>query len=116
MYFVMGYVWVFSVSIMLALIGREEVKTVLTLNLLLQSFYLISFLRVFTRKKREIIIPALSLVTLQVFIFLTALFVFMARNWSVKPVLWALVVFFITLFIQILEQSRYLKRLDKPQQ
>lgn len=116
MYFVMGYVWVFSVSIMLALIGREEVKTVLTLNLLLQSFYLISFLRVFTRKKREIIIPALSLVTLQVFTFLTVLFVFMARNWSVKPVLWALVVFFITLFIQILEQSRYLKRLDKPQQ
>ncbi len=112
----MGYVWVFSVSIMLALIGREEVKTVLTLNLLLQSFYLISFLRVFTRKKREIIIPALSLVTLQVFTFLTVLFVFMARNWSVKPVLWALVVFFITLFIQILEQSRYLKRLDKPQQ
>ena len=116
MYFVMGYVWVFSVSSMLALIGREEVKTVLTLNLLLQSFYLISFLRVFTRKKREIIIPALSLVTLQVFTFLTALFVFMARNWSVKHVLWALVVFFITLFIQILEQSRYLKRLDKPQQ
>ena len=115
MYFVMGYVWVFSVSSMLALIGREEVKTVLTLNLLLQSFYLISFLRVFTRKKREIIIPALSLVTLQVFTFLTVLFVFMARNWSVKPVLWALLVFFITLFIQILEQSRYLKRLDKPQ-
>lgn len=114
MYFVMGYVWVFSVSSMLALIGREEVKTVLTLNLLLQSFYLISFLRVFTRKKREIIIPALSLVTLQVFTFLTVLFVFMARNWSVKPVLWALLVFFITLFIQILEQSRYLKRLDKP--
>ena len=114
MYFVMGYVWVFSVSSMLALIGREEVKTVLTLNLLLQSFYFISFLRVFTRKKREIIIPALSLVTLQVFTFLTVLFVFMAKNWSVKPVLWALVVFFITLFIQILEQSRYLKRLDKP--
>jgi phosphatidylglycerophosphate synthase len=99
---------------MLALIGREEVKTVLTLNLLLQSFYFISFLRVFTRKKREIIIPALSLVTLQVFTFLTVLFVFMAKNWSVKPVLWALVVFFITLFIQVLEQSRYLKRLDKP--
>jgi hypothetical protein len=114
MYFVMGYVWVFSVSSMLALIGREEVKTVLTLNLLLQSFYFISFLRVFTRKKREIIIPALSLVTLQVFTFLTVLFVFMAKNWSVKPVLWALVVFFITLFIQVLEQSRYLKRLDKP--
>jgi len=114
MYFVTGYVWVFSVSSMLALIGREEVKTVLTLNLLLQSFYFISFLRVFTRKKREIIIPALSLVTLQVFTFLTVLFVFMAKNWSVKPVLWALVVFFITLFIQILEQSRYLKRLDKP--
>lgn len=110
----MGYVWVFSVSSMLALIGREEVKTVLTLNLLLQSFYFISFLRVFTRKKREIIIPALSLVTLQVFTFLTVLFVFMAKNWSVKPVLWALVVFFITLFIQVLEQSRYLKRLDKP--
>jgi O-antigen/teichoic acid export membrane protein len=114
MYFVTGYVWVFSVSSMLALIGREEVKTVLTLNLLLQSFYFISFLRVFTQKKREIIIPALSLVTLQVFTFLTVLFVFMAKNWSVKPVLWALVVFFITLFIQILEQSRYLKRLDKP--
>jgi hypothetical protein len=116
MYFVMGYVWVLSISSMLALIGREEFKTVLTVNMLLQSFYLISFLRVFTHKKREIIIPALSLMTLQVFSFLTLLFVFLARNWSVKPVLWTLLVFLITLSIQILEQSRYLKRLDKPEQ
>lgn len=114
MYFVVGYVWVLSISSILALIGIEEYKMVLPVNLMLQSSYLISFFRVYKLKKLEIIIPALALVTIQVFTFLTLLFVVVSNNWAVKPVLYALVVFFITLIIQVIEQSRYLKRLEKP--
>ncbi len=114
MYFVVGYVWVLSISSILALIGIGEYKIVLPINLMLQSSYLITFLRVYKLKKREIIIPALALVTIQVFTFLTVLFVVISNDWAVKPMLYVLIVFFITLFIQVIEQIRYLKRLEKP--
>ena len=50
-----------------------------------------------------------------VYTFLTFLFVFMANHWSLMPVLWTLIIFFGTLLIQVIEQSKYLKRLQKPQ-
>ena len=66
--------------------------------------------------KKEVVIPSLSLVTLQVFTFLTFLFVFIANHWSVYAVFWTLTVFFGTLIIQVLEQRYYLKSLEKPEE
>ena len=114
MYFIAGYAWALCVSGLLMLIGVAYPFHILTVSLFLQTLYTVTFSPVYKQQKMELIIPALSLITLQVFTFLTFLFVFMAKHWSLMPVLWTLIVFFGTLLIQVIEQSKYLKRLQKP--
>ena len=115
MYFIAGYAWALCGSCLLMLIGVSYPVYVLSISLFLQTLYAVTFMTVYKQQKLELIIPALSLITLQVFTFLTFLSVFMANHWSLMPVLWTLIIFFGTLLIQVIEQSRYLKRLQKPQ-
>lgn len=115
MYFVVGYAWAFGTSALLMLAGVSNAIYVMGVSLFLQALYTLMFANVYKQKKIDLIIPALSLVTLQVFTFLTFLFVFIAKHYPLLPVLWTLFIFFGTLFIQVIEQSKYLKRLQKPQ-
>jgi hypothetical protein len=116
MYFIAGYAWALCGSCLLMLIGVSFPIHVLSISLFLQTLYAVTFWPVYKQQKIEVIIPALSLITLQVFTFLTFLFFFMAKHWPLMPVLWTLIIFFGTLLIQVIEQSKYLKRLQKPQQ
>jgi hypothetical protein len=116
MYFIKGYAWVIMASAILWLTNVNQSFYIFAVSFFLQTLYVITFVFVYKANKREVVIPSLSLVTLQVFTFLTFLFVFIANHWSVYAVFWTLMVFFGTLIIQVLEQRHYLKSLEKPEE
>jgi hypothetical protein len=116
MYFIKGYAWVFIASAILWLTKVNQWPYIIGVSFFLQTLYVVTFSFVYKATKKEVVIPSLSLVTLQVFTFLTFLFVFIANHWSVYAVFWTLMVFFGTLIIQVLEQRNYLKSLEKPEE
>jgi hypothetical protein len=116
MYFISGYIWVILTSVVAFIVMPGEAIQVTLVSFFLQSLYLLTNVRGYRKKQQELVVPVLTLITLQMVTFLIYLLVCISKHWSVYPVFWTLLIFFGTLTIQVFEQRKYLKRLEQAQE
>ena len=115
MFFVLGYLWVILAALVAFIVVPDDAIQVSIVSIFLQSLYPLTCIKAYKKKQQEIVVPALTLISLQMFTFLIYLFVCISKHWSVYPVSWTLLIFFGTLTIQVFEQRNYLKRLEQAQ-
>ena len=115
MYFILGYLWVILAALVAFTFVPDAAIQVFLVSFFLQSLYPLTCLKAFKKRQKELVVPVLTLIALQMFTFLIYLFICISKHWSVYPVFWTLLVFFGSLTIQVFEQRKYLKRLEQAQ-
>ena len=113
MNFVWGYFWVIISSGAAWYFNFDHIVPFLFMGAVFQSIYLLSFYKNYKLHKPDVIASILTGTTLQILSFLIFLFLCFQFNWSDQTVLTALFICLGVLTIQIFEQIRYLKSLEK---
>lgn len=111
MRFLMGYLWVFLSCITLYFMHPVSTLwwTCFSINIGLNTIYVLLFMKPYRLQQRDILKPVLLLITLQIFIFLIVLAVFLHYQLSMIHMIYTVCVFLGLLTLQVREQIRFLK-------
>lgn len=113
MKFMAGFLWVFLSGIFLYFLKFPDWVWILSINFCLQLSYLLIFWRPYKSQQLELTKPILMLIILQVMAFLAMIFIYVWNDWHINSLVSTLFVFYGALIIQVFEQVRHLKSLEK---
>ena len=109
--FVLGLIWLILgvFALWSCFLDPSMIITVLTLNGTLHLVYVVLFYKPYREKQRDILQPALLLITLQLLIFFLATGIFWFYTLPFSALFWAMIVFLGVLTLQVREQIVHLK-------
>ena len=109
--FVLGLMWLIVgvFALWSYFLDPSMIITVLTLNGTLHLVYVVLFYKPYREKQRDILQPALLLITLQLLIFFFATGIYWFYALPFTALFWAMIVFLGVLILQVREQLMHLK-------